>query len=810
MTEHCDHCHLPIPEQGGVTSVIAGETRKFCCTGCQSVCESIHAAGLGHFYQKSPQAGALVSPTRVIGQDMSIYDQSQVQANYVEQQGEQRTIELAVEDIHCAACIWLIEQAMMQINGVSSAQVNLTQKQVTLSWDDRVTLSTLLSKLEQLGYRAVPIDKQSRQNPQQQSHRQWLYRLAFAGFAMMNMLWVSIALYSGATQSEYQDWFYWISFFIATPVYGYAGYPFLKRAYQGLRHASLTMDLPIAIGATVTYLYSCYVLFWQTNGHIYFDTVVNFIFVILLGRYIESAARKKALAANQRLMNLQPQFATVLEQGKQVLKPIESIKLHDQVIVKPGDKIPVDGVVISGESSVEQALLTGEAEPVKKGVNDSVLAGCINYDGTLTVTTEKVLNETTLSRVLALVEKAQQQKAPIQLLTDRLVPWFVLTTLLLALATLLYWLQYDAETALIAATSVLIITCPCALGIATPMSVAIATGSAARAGIILKSGQALQTLSKIDRLVLDKTGTVTEGKLKLTTLLPEQDKTAEQLLTIAASVEQYAEHSVARAIVSAAEQQVLPLREVTDFKVFPGRGVTAKLDGQLYIIGTEALLTENKITVAQKWLANAKKCEQAGISTVFIVEQNRISGMMGFEDQVRQEASLVVKLLQQIGIRLSMVSGDKKPVVDKVSSSLGVIETHAEILPEGKIVAIEQYQQQGQCVAMAGDGINDAPALAQADVSIAYASGSDSAVDTADIVITQSSLRPLLQIKLLADKTQTIIKQNMLISLGYNVLMVPLAMSALINPIVAAITMPISSLLVITNASRLQKSLASS
>ncbi len=805
MMVPCYHCGLDVAEHAKVTAEIGQELRDFCCTGCQSVCESIYAAGLAHFYQKSPEGTTLTPPHPTSEQSIAAYDLEQVQNDYVIEDHDQRTVVLSVDDIHCAACVWLIEQALTELEGVASVHVNLTRKQVTVVWlHNKIKLSTILARLQQLGYTATPLDKVSKTRMSDDKHKSMLYRLAIAGFAMMNMLWVSIALYSGADQGEFKQWFYWISFCIATPTYLYAAYPFLKQAYIGIKYRTLTMDLPIALGATVTYGYSCYVLFSQNQtGHLYFDTVVNFIFVILLGRYLESAARQKALRQSYRLTSLQPNYACIVTEGNTELVPIKAVQVGDDVLVKPGDRIPVDGHVIAGSSTVEEALLTGESHPLLKQQGDKVKAGCLNLDGSLTIKTEQVLSTTLLAQITSLIDKAQTSKTSIQTMTDKIVPWFIFVTLCLATVSFLYWYQYDTETAILTAASVLIITCPCALGLATPLSIAVAMGAAAKKGVILKSGKALEALASIKHIFLDKTGTLTEGVLTIKTIIPSENNDENTLLQLAASLEQYAEHVIAKAIVKAAKDRQLTLLETTDFKAYPGQGVSATVQDKTCLIGTEAFLQAQNIKVAQNWLAISEKCEQAGISTVFIVEQNQVSGMMGLEDNVRQDATSAIKALQQQGASLSIISGDKLRVVQSVAATLGRLTVHAEALPKDKVEMIKHSQHNDHKVAMVGDGINDAPALAQADVSMAFASGSDVTVNTADMVITGQQLIPIVDMMQLANKTQTIIKQNIAMSLVYNAVMVPLAMMAYINPLLAAVTMPISSLCVIANSARL-------
>ncbi|MDH5591848.1 MAG: heavy metal translocating P-type ATPase metal-binding domain-containing protein, partial [Gammaproteobacteria bacterium] len=402
MSITCYHCGLPIEQEGSFTANMAGEQREFCCFGCQTVCQTIYNSGLESFYKKTPEGKTLAPPPELPSELVS-YDLDEVQSDYVDTLNDIRTIHLLVEGIHCAACVWLIEHRLARIKGVISAEVNLTSKRLRLKWDNRVILlSEVLYDLGQLGYAAVPFDPETAEGGLAQRHRSLLYRMAFAGFAMMNLMWITIALYSGADEGEFRNWFHWISFLIATPTLFYSGYPFLRNAILGLRRRYLTMDLPIAIGATATYSYSTYVTaVGATTGDVYFDTVVNFLFVILVGRYLEAISKRQALSATRRLLELQPRLATVITDGHPKVVPIRSVTIGDLLLVKPGEKIPVDGVIVDGQSAVDESMLTGESLPVAKAINDTVVAGSINGEGAFTVKAQQVLRNTALAKIVS-------------------------------------------------------------------------------------------------------------------------------------------------------------------------------------------------------------------------------------------------------------------------------------------------------------------------------------------------------------------------------------------------------------------------
>ena len=801
----CFHCGLPLPEQD-YTADIDGQPRHFCCFGCQSVCEAIYAAGMQGFYQRTPE-GILLEPPPPPPEDLGLYDLEEVQAEFVRETGQEREIHLLVEGIHCAACVWLIEHTLNKLPGVLSARVNLSAKRLLLRWDNqRIKLSEILAALARVGYAATPFDPEAAEGVLKKQTRDLLFRITFAGFTMMNLLWVSIALYAGADQGEYRSLFHWVGFALATPTLFYSGWPFLKGAWTSLRTGHLGMDLPIALGATVTWAYSSWVTFGDLpDHHVYFDTVVNFIFVILIGRHLEGVSKRHAVAATQRLLDLQPRVALVLQDGEEKTVPIRRVQVGDRVMIKPGAKIPVDGIVLEGESQVDEAMLSGESTPVGKQPGDRVSAGTVNAEGTLVIEVTGTLANTALGRIIQLVEEAQASKAPIQCTADRIVPWFVLATLSLATATFFIWVQKDFELALMAATSVLIITCPCAFGLATPMAIAVASGQGARHGILVKNGAVLETLSHVDHFVFDKTGTLTLGKMQVTNIFT-RDTNQDELLTLAAAAENLSEHSIGQAIIQAARERNLSYRKLKarGFISKPGLGIRAQVGEHEILIGNTSWLAEHDIAEDAELAARARETEEGAVSAIHVAIDGRHAGIIGVADRLRPDALALVESLRRQGISLTLLSGDRKRVVEAVARQLGGMEVIADVLPEDKDKVISRLREQGKTVAMVGDGINDAPALIRADVGIAIGSGTDVSVESADIVLMSDELNKIHLAVALSRRTLRTIRQNIMISFAYNIIMVPLAMSAMITPLIAAISMPISSLLVIGNAARIR------
>jgi Cu2+-exporting ATPase len=748
----------------------------------------------------------LLAPPPELPKDIEMYDLPELQQDFVNCKGEMRDAHLLVEGIHCAACVWLIERGLARVSWVDSVNVNLAGKRLHLRWDgSRVKLSTLIQQLSKIGYAGVPYDPDAAEGSMKKSNRAMLFRLFFAGFAMMNMGLISVALYSGASDGQFRNFFHWMGFAFATPTLLYSAYPFYKGAWGGLRNLRFTMDLPIAIGLSVTYLYSIYVLLTDV-GEIYFDTVTNLTFVILIGRYLEGLFRHQAVAATSRLMNLQPRIAILMRDGEEKMTPIRSVKMGDQVLVKPGASVPVDGVVLEGHSAVDESMLSGESMPVSKAVGAQVSAGTLNTSGVLLVEVNTLLRDTMLSKIIRLVEEAQASKAPIQRIADTIVPWFVLVTLVLATITFAIWYGESFDIALMAATSVLIITCPCALGMATPMSIAIASGLGAKHGILVKNGLVLETLSKVTHFVFDKTGTLTEGKISVLDTQCADGLVLSEVLRVAAAVERFSEHSIAKAIVAAADAQQLSYRDIslTNFKATAGLGVSAIVAGKTVLLGNAEWLTRNKVDLDPVLQAQVDAQEIQGVGCVYCAVGGTHSAVFFLADQLRPDAQQMVDELRAAGIRMTLLSGDRRPVVEAIAQKLGGMEVVAEVLPQDKDQVIQQLQQEGAVVAMVGDGVNDAPALIRADVGVALGSGTDVSVESADIVLMHNELNKVRQATLLSRRTLLSIKQNIGLSFAYNALMVPLAMMAFVTPLLAAITMPISSLLVIGNAARIR------
>ena len=802
---NCFHCGLPVNDKNRVKKIIQEKEQAFCCHGCSTVCEMIYESGLEGFYQRTPD-GQLLAPPPEPPQESRLYDIDEIQSEFVHDMGDMRDIHLIVEGIHCSACVWLIERSLSKLPGIIDVKVNLANKRLFIRWNNTQTkISNIIEHLGNIGYAATPFNPETAEGAIKKQNRALLLRMAFAAFSMMNLLWISIALYSGADEGEFKSLFHWIGFLLATPTLLYSGWPFLKGAYTGLKYLNLTMDVPIAIGAVATYSYSVFVtLSGSSVGEVYYDTVVNFIFVILVGRFLEAKSKRHAVAATQRLMDLQPRVANVIRDNETHIVPIRAIQKGDTILVKPGDKIPVDGTVISGNSSVDESLLSGESAPVKKQDGDTLSAGTVNLNNALTVQVTATLRNTSLGKIISLVEEAQASKAPIQCIADQIVPWFIAVTLGLATFTFIFWFNNGIEIALLASTSVLIITCPCAFGLATPMSIAVASGLAARNGLLIKNGAVLEYLSGVNHFVFDKTGTLTEGKMRVKEIFSQNE--TEELLYRVAHIESLSEHSIAKAILLEAKSRHLSIdsTKVNEFINSPGYGVTGIFENESISIGNSKWLEKDNTPLNASYINQADKLESQGISCVHIAINHSHIGFIAIADQLRDDAKNMIDSLRSAGIELTLLSGDKQAVAESIADELGGMNVIAEVLPSEKDKVIQNLQAQGQQVAMIGDGINDAPALIRSDVGIAIGSGTDVSMESADIVLLSNELDKIRLAADLSRRTLRTIRQNIAMSITYNIIMVPLAMMTFVTPLFAAIAMPISSLAVIGNAARIR------
>lgn len=810
MSDSCYHCGQLVTHNNRVVREIANEQREFCCNGCAGACEAIYDAGLSAFYDNA-QKDTQWQPVPIAPKDLAMYDFDEVQGQFVDVTQPVREIVLMAEGIHCAACVWLIEHRLAKVQGVRSAHVNFTTRRIRLRWDNReVLLSSILHVLAELGYPSQPYDAQLSQKALEDYNRGLLYRFAFASFAMMNIMWISISLYFGADDSEYKQFFHWVALALATPTIAYSGQPFFIGAWQALKGRRLGMDISISLGILTTYFYSLSsTLLPEYGGSVYFDTLVDFMFFLLLGRYLESISKSKAVDATHRLMALQPKIVRQrFDDGQEKLMPVRLLKAGDLVWVHPGERVAVDGVVVEGDGHIDESMLTGESLPIHKRVGDAVSAGTHNQDGALLIQVQHILANSALGRIISLVEEAQATKAPIARTADAVIPWFVSITLSLATFSLIYWsITAGLDTAVMAATAVLIVTCPCAFGLATPMAIAVASGVGARLGVLIKHGAVLERLSNTTHVLFDKTGTLTKGEMSVVAHHTWVDIAELKLWSCIAGLEGRSSHALAKALMHYAKEKETSDVQVSGFLDLSGRGVQAEIDGALWQAGSIGWVEELGVALPEAvslWLA-----EQAvvGATSVCILCDKVLVATIAVSDVLREDALVIVQALKARGITVGMITGDRLAVAQVFARQLGGMDVQAEILPADKEAAVRALQGDGRVVVFVGDGINDAPALVRADVGIALGSGTEVSVDSAQVVLLNNRLASVLIAIDLSRVTLRTIRQNIAMSLLYNMIMVPLAVAAKLTPLMAAIGMPLSSLLVIGNAARIKRKL---
>jgi len=797
----CFHCGLET--RNPLTGTIEGQERLFCCSGCRTVCEIIHSQGLESYYDKR---GDAKSGRAAAEAPEFPFDHEDFQRQYVQQDGESCQVSLMVDGMHCAACVWLIEKGMARHSGIQDVQVSLGTQRAHLRWDPKQTqLSDLARAITQLGYRPYPYDPSKLDQPLKARNRDLLMRMAVAGLGTLATMYLAEPLYfSDFTGEEGSEkLLVWLALLLATPTSLYAITPILKGAWSGLRQKTINMDGTIALGALGTYFASV----WGavTGGPIYFESLTMFLFLILAGRFVEHAVRRKVFSATERLLKLEAKTASVIQDGVPRRVPLQAVRVGDLVAVSAGEAIPVDGVIQEGTAGVNEAMLSGESRPVLKQPGDRVLGSSVAVDGSLVVKATGVGQETQLNQIIRLIEQADSHRSPGARRIDQITNLFGLSVVVVAALSFLVWsLIADPSTAVMIAVAVLVITCPCALGLAIPAANVLAATKGVDKGILFADGAALEALPGVTHVVLDKTGTVTTGHMEVASLVPFRG-TEKELLTLAAALEERFEHPIARAIKALGQERGLDLPLVEDFQVVAGRGVLGRVPAGQAAIGSEALLAAQGIALSPEARRSSDVLKERGLTVAFVGLDGEVVGLLGLRDELRDDAQETVRALQAQGIHVTLLSGDHRQAAELAGKALGVDRILSEVMPDEKQQVIRDLQHPDRVVVMVGDGVNDAPALAQADVGIAMGEGTDLSITSAKVILLGDRLGLLTRALQLSRDTQRVIRQNLILSAVYNALTIPLAVFGLVTPLFAAIVMPLSSLAVIGNSLRLTR-----
>jgi Cu2+-exporting ATPase len=804
--QDCFHCSLPVPKNSSYLVTVDGEEHAMCCPGCQAVAKAIVDGGLTSFYKyrtdTSPTARAAVPE---VLQELTLYDKPELQRTFVSTDEKNiKQASLILEGIVCAACVWLNERHISALPGVVEFRVNYSTHRARVRWNDsQIQLSDILQAIASIGYIAHPFDAGRQEAVYKKERSNALKRLAVAGLGAIQVMMLAVALYAGdysGMDAGLENFMRWVSLFIATPVVFYSARSFFSSAWRDLKVHQLGMDVPVSLAIGLAYAASC----WATvtrSGEVYFDSVTMFTFFLLAGRFLEMGARQKAGQAAEELVKLLPAMATrVTDEGDETVAVTE-LGIGDKVRIKPGDSIPADGMIVEGRSNIDESLLTGESHPLAKTINEKVIGGTVNIESPLVIAVTEVGEDTVLASIQRLLDRAQLEKPSIAKMADKVAAVFVGFLLVLVSLVYFWWWQHDPDQAFWVALSLLVVTCPCALSLATPAAMTAATGTLTRLGVLTTRGHALETLAKVNHVVFDKTGTLTKGHLALESINVFADMQEQQSLNIAAALELGSEHPVAKVFL---QKALSPNTEVAEeIEAIPGQGVTGLIDGVRYRLGCAAYIEEG-LKASTNQLNIEHKTQHA--TEIYLANEEKLLAVFFLSDELREQAAESIDTLKALGKKVWLVSGDNQAAVSYIAEQVGIETSRHSMKPEDKLEVIHDLQAQGEIVAMIGDGVNDAPVLAAAQVSIAMGGGTQLAQASADMVLLSEHLPHMVDALKMAQRSVNIVHQNLGWALIYNLLALPLAAMGYIAPWMAAIGMSASSLVVVLNALRLNKS----
>ncbi|WP_322795312.1 heavy metal translocating P-type ATPase [Tepidiforma sp.] len=718
----------------------------------------------------------------------------------------EKAVTLNVTGMTCASCVRRVERALSRVEGVETASVNFASETARVTLGAPVPVEALVAAVEKAGYHARPVHEGEQRNPADAARGTLLQLLAASVFAVPAVILAMAMDIAGLHLFDNSTLHGWVVLALATPVQFGLGWRFYRGAWASLRQLNPNMDVLVALGTTVAYVYSAWVVAADRHDvHMYFDVSVAVLLFISMGKYFEETSKGAASQAIRALLNAAARTATVIREGQELEVPVESVRVGDIFRVRPGQRIPVDGVVVEGTATVDESMLTGESIPVERSAGDRVYAGTLAQGGSITVEATAVGADSMLQQLARLVEEAQGSKAPIQKLVDQVAAIFVPVVIVIAAAAFLAWglAAGDWGKGMIAAVAVLVVACPCALGLATPAAIMVGTGLGAARGVLVRNAEVLQRTRALNVVVLDKTGTITEGRPQVAEVVTFGEWGRRELLRLAAAAESPSEHPLSRAVVDAAVDEGLAISNASEFESFTARGIQAMVDGRLVQAGNRALFEEFGFDLSPI-APEIEALEARGQTVVVVAVDGEVAGLLGLFDAVKPNARRAVEALHRLGLRVVMLTGDNERAAAAVAEQVGVDEFRAGVRPEDKLAFVRELQAQGLSVAMAGDGINDAPALAQADVGIAMSTGTDVAIEAGDIILLHGDVAKIAEAIALSRATLRTIRQNLLWAFGYNVVAIPIAAAGLLNPLFAGAAMALSSVSVMANSLRLR------
>ncbi|MCS7149610.1 MAG: heavy metal translocating P-type ATPase [Caldimicrobium sp.] len=793
----CVHCLAPLKKEEVLWYEIGGKLEPFCCAGCYAIRLAIREADLEAFYER--RKGWIPGQPEFKEVEETLFEDSVKRLSE-----EEAELKLGISGLRCAACVWLIEKFLRKKKGIKRVNINFATHRATISFNPQeISLKEILSAITSLGYLPLPGLTSDPEKVLEAEAKDLLIRFGTAGFFSMQLMLYTVSLYAGYFQGidpELRRFFEFLAWGLSTPVMFYSAQPFWKNFFMSLRLRELSMDVLIILGSFSAYLYSVGAIFLEKE--VYFDTSAMIITFILLGRYLEKKMRFKASSLLRLLLSYQPRYATKVSETGEVLVLLETLKEGDLVVVRPGEKIPVDGVVVEGCSEVQESLFTGEPMPVYKDREDYVYAGSLNINGRLIIKV-KAVKETLLSKILHAVTTALEEKPRLQTLADRVIKVFVPGILIIALVTFLYWnFHVETKVALLRAVSVLVIACPCALGLALPLVYLIATQRSYELGILIKDSTLFERVPYLNKIAFDKTGTLTKGEpriVEVKTYSVEEDSA----LKVACGLESGSSHPIAKAFLKAVKGPSVP--KLTQFRNYPGRGIEGYVEGKIYYLGNQKFMDEKNLEMPDQALKDLQEATEKGFTPVFLGDEKKVLALFIVDDTIREEAREVVRSLKDFDMEIWLLSGDEERSVKRVANFLHIDYFISKATPMEKAELIKKWQEKEEKVLMIGDGINDAPALAVSYASLALSSGVELAMESAQGVFIKKDLRSLPRFLMLSRKALKIAKENLFWAFSYNSIAIPLAVMGKIHPVISAILMALSSLFVVANSLRLTK-----